>query len=158
MGISERSHAAASASAGRFRNGDRFTLECFAFVSGASNEYRATTFPIGIAGLRGMPGDIDVALRMCGNGASAIEAIRVSDNIAFGFEGSSGVIEACIEKRLFASGVVARARMGRRVVSMGGVISQRSPFAHAVPGDVNTAIFSNGELSAANRAHGHGGM
>ena len=31
-------------------------------------------------------------------------------------------------------------------------------FGHAVPGDVNAAILSNGQLSTANRAHRHGGV
>src|SRR5438132_14072450 len=39
-----------------------------------------------------------------------------------------------------------------------GSVGNVSTVAHAVPGDVNAAIFSNGELSAADRAHGHGGM
>src|SRR5437763_243342 len=92
---------------------------------------------MGIAGCRSVPGDIDVALRIRGHRASAVETVGVSDNIAFAFEGGAGVVEARIEKRLFASG---------------------GAFAHAIPGDVNAAILSNGELSAANGAQGHGGM
>src|SRR6266480_3995720 len=42
------------------------------------------------------------------------------------------------------------------VVSMMVVGSGGSAFAHAVPGDVDTAIFSNSELSAPNGAHSHG--
>src|SRR6266568_4092671 len=158
-GIGERSHAAAGTGAGRFGNGGCFALEGFAFVSGAGNEYSATTFAVGVAGRRGVPGDIDIALRIGGNGAAAIEAIRVSDDVALGFESCAGVIQACIEKRLFAiGGVVTWASVDRWVVSVAGVNSERERLAHTVPGDVNTAIFSNGELSAADRAHGHGGM
>src|SRR5438552_2287626 len=82
-----------------------------------------------------MPGDIDVALRIGGNRTSAIETVCVSDDVAFGLEGSAGVGEAGVEKR-----------------------DGRSPTAHTIPGDVNTAIVSNRELSAANRADGHGGV
>src|SRR5438132_875652 len=45
-----------------------------------------------------------------------------------------------------------------RVVSVSGVGSGGRRLAHTIPGDVNTAIFSNGELSATNGAHGHGGV
>src|SRR5439155_15737047 len=98
-GIGERAHAAASAGARGFRDGGCFALEGFAFVSGASDENGAAGFTVGAAGLRGVPGDIDVALRIGGNGASAIEAIGVGDDVTFGFEGGAGIVEAGIKER-----------------------------------------------------------
>src|SRR5205814_6958751 len=63
------------------------------------NENSAAGFAFGIAGLRGVPGSVDVALRICGNGAAAIEAVRVSDDVAFGFEGGPGIVETSIKER-----------------------------------------------------------
>ena len=45
-----------------------------------------------------------------------------------------------------------------RVVSVSGVGSGGRRLAHTVPGDVDATILSDGELSATNGAHGHGGM
>jgi hypothetical protein len=106
VGVGEGPHAAASTGSCGLGNGRRFALESFAFVGRAGNKYGAPTFAIGIAGLRGMPGDIDVSLRVGGDRASAIESVGVSNYVPFGFKGSAFVIEACVKKRLFVCGVI----------------------------------------------------
>src|SRR5207245_9812317 len=92
-GVGECAHAATAARAGGFGDGGRFALEGLAIISGAGNEYSATTFAVGVARLRGVPGNIDVALRIGGNGAAAIETIRGGDDVAFRFEGGACVVE-----------------------------------------------------------------
>src|SRR5258706_8351149 len=91
-GIGERPHAAAGASAGGLRRREGFALESFPFVGGAGHEYGPAAFTIGVAGLRRMPGDIDLALRVRGDRASAVETVRIGDYVALGFKGGAGVV------------------------------------------------------------------
>src|SRR5207244_2780712 len=142
-GISESSHDAAAARSSGFGNGQSFSFESFAFIRGTGDEYGAATFAVGIAGLRGMPGDIDVALQVRCHGAAAVEAIRVSDHVAFGLEGGAGVIHASVKQGMF---VLIVSRQGGHA------------FAHSVPRHMDPAIFAESQLGSANRPNGHGSM
>src|SRR5262249_30180155 len=97
-------------------------------------------FVIGPAGLWRVPGDVDVALAVCGHGAPAIESVGVSNYIPFGFESRARVVNPRVKERRFDGGR-----------------SHRSSLAQAIPHDMHAAILSNRELSAPNGADGRGG-
>src|SRR5215831_17172783 len=146
MGVGECAHAATSACAAGCGDGGSFTPEGFSFVGRASDKHGASDFPVRVAGRQRMPGDINIALRVCGDRTSPVEAVSVSDEVALGFESGAGVTEASVEKRgrggAWSIGVYERRSKGRRTV------------AHSVPDDMDATIPADGELRAADRADG----
>src|ERR1041385_506818 len=99
MRIGERSHAAATTSAGRLGDGTLLALEGLAFVSRAGDEYGASGFAIGVAGLRRVPGNVDIAVLVRCDGTAAVQAIGVGDDGALRLECGAGVVQARVEKR-----------------------------------------------------------
>ena len=74
--VGEGAHTATAAGSG-FGNGRRFALEGFAFIGGASDEDGAASFAVGVSGLRRVPGDVHVTLRIGGDGTAAIEVMML---------------------------------------------------------------------------------
>src|SRR5262245_10809255 len=139
FGVDEGTHAAAAAGAGGPGVDRRLAGEGLAVVAGESEPHLAVVLAARARDLNGVPGDIDMAVLIGGDGAAAIEGVGLLHQVALLFEGVAGIVQASIEH---GRGVLARpARLG---------------LARAVPGDMHAVVFAEGELTAANRADGDG--
>ena len=87
-----------------------------------------------------MPEDIDISLGVGRHGAAAVQSGGVSDEVAFGFERASGIVQSGVEQ-----GCHFLAAKGHR----------SGAFAHSIPCHVDSPVLANGQLRAANAAGGH---
>src|SRR5262249_15510488 len=110
---------------------------------GACDEQGAASLAVGVAWFGCMPEGVDASLRVRSHRAAAIQAVRVSDKIAFGLKAGAGVVHAGIKERGDLLGATG---------CLGGA------FAHAIPRHMHATLLPDRQMRATDAAGRDGAL